>query len=144
MEVADRGFLDVVLAFWDTPDVSALAELGARGFIADRQERNYRFGKLGTMITAAAEQGVSVACAVRDQAATTLGIGIRLVGACFPGAPVPVALVGSVVRWRYLERAVRQVLARRANRNYHVVEPALTDACPNSRSLIRRLEDVQQ
>jgi glucosamine kinase len=124
-EAADRSFLEAVLAFWDTVDVSALAELGARGFVADRQERNYRFGAMAKLVTAAAEQGVPVARAVCDQAATTLGIGIRLVGACFAEAPIPVALVGSVIRSPYPERAVKQVLARKANRDYQVVEPAL-------------------
>jgi glucosamine kinase len=126
MEPGDRGFREAVLAFWDTVDVAALAELGARGFIADRQERNYRFGKLAGMITAAAGHGVPIARAVCDQAATTLGIGIRLVGSCFPDAPIPVALEGSVVRSPYLERAVKQVLARKANLEYQVVEPALS------------------
>jgi glucosamine kinase len=123
---ADGGFLEAVLAFWDTVDVTALAELGAGGFISDRQERNYRFGKMAGLVTGAAEQGVPVACAVCDQAATTLGIGIRLVGACFPEAPIPVALVGGVIRSPYLERAVKQVLVRKANRDYQVVEPALS------------------
>jgi glucosamine kinase len=125
-EGADRGFLEAVLAFWDTTDVAALAELGAGGFISDRQERNYRFGKMAGLVTGAAEHGAPVACAVCDQAATTLGIGIRLVGACYPEAPIPVALVGSVIRSLYLERAVKQVLARKANREYQVVEPAFS------------------
>ena len=67
-----------------------------------------------------------MARAVCDQAASALGIGIRLVGACFPEAPIRVALVGSVVRSPYLERAVKQGLARKANRDYQVVEPALS------------------
>jgi hypothetical protein len=65
---------------------------------------------------------------VRDKGAivtgASKGIGICLVGACFPEVPVPVALVGSVVRSPYLDRAVRQVLARNANREYQVLEPA--------------------
>jgi predicted NBD/HSP70 family sugar kinase len=89
------------------------------------------------MITRAAEQGVPVARAVCDQTATTLGIGIRLIGACFPEAPVLVALVGSVVRSPYLERAVKQVLTRKANREYQVVEPALS---PVQGAVLRALE----
>jgi glucosamine kinase len=126
METADHGFLEAVLAFWGTTDVAALAELGAGGFVSDRQERNYRFEAMAGLVTAAAEQSVPIGCAVCDQAATSLGIGIRLVGACFPEARVPVALVGSVIRSPPVERVVKEVLARNANRDYQVVEPELS------------------
>ena len=36
------------------------------------------------------------------------------------------ALVGGVIRSPYLERAVKQVLTRKANRDYQVVEPAFS------------------
>jgi hypothetical protein len=43
-----------------------------------------------------------------------------------PVSPIPVALVGSVIRSPFLQRAVKQTLARKANRDYLVVEPALS------------------
>jgi glucosamine kinase len=111
---ADQGFVQEVLDCWEVSDLGALCELGMRGFHDDRQERNYRFGAMAGGVTRAAAEGVPLARGVCDQAAAAVATGIRLIGACFPHGTVPVA------------RAVGEALARNANRDYQVVEPALS------------------
>jgi glucosamine kinase len=125
-EMADREFVQEVLEYWEVSDLGALCELGMRGFQNDRQERNYRFGAMAGRVTEAAAQGVPVARAVCDQAAAAVATEIRLVGACFPEGTVPAALIGGVVRSPYMARSVEEALSRKANRQYRVVEPALS------------------
>lgn len=125
-EAADRDFVQEVLTYWGAADLPALAEIGARGFLADTRERNYRFGSMATCVTEAAAHGVPLARAVCDRAAAALGTGIRLVGSGFPAETVLVALVGSVIRSPYLKQAVEVEIARSANRQYSVVEPVFS------------------
>jgi glucosamine kinase len=122
----DRDFVQEVLAFWKAADLAALRELGAAGFREDRQERNYEFGKMASLVTGAAAKGAPLARAVCDQAAAVLALGIGLVGACFSEKTVLLALVGSAVRAPAMRQALEQALSSQANRSYRLVEPALS------------------
>jgi N-acetylglucosamine kinase-like BadF-type ATPase len=123
---ADRDFVQQVLTFWEAADLAALRELGAGGFREDPQERNYQFGKMARLVTEAAGTGVPLAGAVCEQAATVLALGICLVGGCFPDETVLLALVGSAIRAPAMREALEGPLARKANRSYRLVEPALS------------------
>lgn len=125
-EDTDLPLVEAVLSFWGANDTAALSELGARGFVEDRRERNARFGQMAEQVTRAAAAGIPLACSVCQEAACALARGIRLVGSCFPPGRVPVALVGSVARSAFFEQAVTLTLGKRPNRDYHVVEPALS------------------
>jgi glucosamine kinase len=123
---ADGDFVQQVLAFWEVADLAALRELGASGVCQNAQERNYRFAKMARLVTEAAAQGAPVARAVCDHATAVLALGICLVGACFSEDTVLLALVGSAIRTPAMRQALEQALARKANRSYCLIEPALS------------------
>jgi glucosamine kinase len=135
----DRPLVDAVLSFWQASDTTALSQLGARGFVEDRRERNARFGQMAERVTWAAAAGVPLAGAVCREAAQALARSIRLVGACFPPGRVPVALVGSVARSAFFEQAVILTLGQSQNRDYQVVEPALSSV---QGAVLMALEEV--
>jgi hypothetical protein len=81
---------------------------------------------MASRVTEAAGKGVPLACLVCEQAAAVLALGICLVGACFPGETVLLALAGSAIRAPAMRQELEQALARKANRSYRLVEPALS------------------
>jgi N-acetylglucosamine kinase-like BadF-type ATPase len=125
-EDMDLPLVEAVLSFWGVNDLAELSQLGARGFEEDRRERNLRFGQMAELVTRAAVAGVPVACTVCQEAAQALARGIRLVGACFPPGRVPVALVGSVARSAFLEKALILTLSKSQYQDYQVMEPVLS------------------
>ncbi|MDQ2731814.1 MAG: ATPase, partial [Armatimonadota bacterium] len=120
----DREFMDEVLAFWGAKAISELRERGVRGFVADDFECNRTFGDMAPLVTERARRGAPLARSVCDGAAEALGIGVRLVGACFAARTVRVALVGGVVKSDYMQGAVARVLAKSREVQYQLVEPA--------------------
>ncbi len=122
----DGELMEAVLDFWQVADLAGLRELGAQGFVSDRFERSRRLGEMAPLVTAAASDGVPLACRECDQVARMLGLGIRLVGGCFEGGslPIPVALIGGLVRSPYMRVAAARVLSESAGERYDIVEPA--------------------
>lgn len=125
-EEADTEFVAAVLAFWNVGNIGELRELGRQGFVADRFERSRRFGELAPLITAAALEGAPLACRECDGVAEYLSQGIRLVGGCFEGEAVSVALIGSLIRSHYLQAAIARTLAQSQTKRFYIVEPAFS------------------
>jgi glucosamine kinase len=123
IEEPSRQLVDEVLVYWRVRDLEALRELGSRGFVEDRFERNRLFAALAPQVTGAAARGVPMACAVCDQAAETLAVGIRLVGRCLRDRPVSVALIGGVARDAYIHAAIDASLAHDSESAFQVVAP---------------------
>ncbi len=123
---ADREFVADILAFWNVGNIGELRELGQQGFVADRFERSRRFGELAPLVTAAALQGVPLACRECDAVAQCLGQSIRLVGGCFEGEAVSVAFIGSLIRSPYMQAAMARALAQSKDKRFDIVEPAFS------------------
>ena len=120
----DGALVDAVLEFWHVTDLAGLCELGTRGFVADYFERNRRLGEMAPLVTAAASGGAPLACRECDRVAEMLGLGIRLIGGCFAGNAVSVALIGGMIRSPYMQAAVARALSKSAGGRYTIVEPA--------------------
>ena len=122
----DGELVAAVLDFWQVADLAGLREMGTRGFVAERLERNRRLGEMAPLVTAAASGGVPLACRECDRVAGMLCMGIRLVGGCFEGEalPIPVALIGGMIRSPYMQAAVARTLSESAGGRYDIVEPA--------------------
>jgi glucosamine kinase len=127
-QAQDAELVREVCVFWNVLDIKALRSLGIEGFVPERHERIRVMGELACLVTEAAWNGSPLARSVCDSAATALGMGIRLVGSCFQEPRVPVALCGGVVRSRYMQQAMADVLARRGDRMYKIVDPAFSSA----------------
>lgn len=127
-QAQDAELVRQVFAYWKVADVEALRTLGTEGFVPERHERIRVMGEVACLVTEAAWSGSPLARSVCDSAATALGTGIRLVGSCFRENCVPVALCGGVVRSRYMQQAMADVLARRGDRTYEIVDPAFSSA----------------
>ncbi|REE80085.1 glucosamine kinase [Paenibacillus taihuensis] len=126
--VEDEPFVQEVLRFWDAEDITALSKLGSTGFISDNVERTLRFGQMGPLVTTAAANGSPLARHVCDRGVEALDTGIRLLGSCFEEDTIHVAFIGSVIRDEYVRTALTRALERKTNREYLVVEPALSPA----------------
>jgi glucosamine kinase len=121
----DGELVDQVLKHFGVNDVSTLAKLGSEGFMEDRRARDKHFGNLAPVVTDTALKGSHLAVEICDHAAAAVVTGIRLVGACFESDTVPVALIGSVVNSIYIRNALGEILNKKANKGYTLVEPAL-------------------
>lgn len=122
----DAGFAAEILRFWAKPDLGALREIGARGFIEDTSTRNRLFADMAPLVTEAAGCGAPLARLVCNRAAEALATDIRLVGGCFAEDTVPVALIGAVARSPIIAEAVQLALAGAEDKSYRVVEPQLS------------------
>ena len=73
-------------------------------------------------MTAAASDGAPLARRECDRAAEMLGTGIRLVGGCFAGDAVSVALIGGMVRSPYMQDAMERALGKSTGKRYDIKE----------------------
>ena len=135
----DGELVAAILDFWEVPDLADLRELGTQGFVADRFERNRRLGEMAPVVTAAATDGAPLARRECDRVAEMLGLGIRLVGGCFEGGPVPVALIGGMIRSPYVQEAVARVLDKSAGGQYTIVKPAASGEAGAARMALQVL-----
>ena len=126
LEDSDRDLSAAIFAFWNVGNLEQLRDLGQHGFFADRFERNKRFGEMAPLVTAAASRGVPLACRECDRIAESLCQGIWLVGSCFAGEVVSVALIGSLIRSAYLQAAIAERLSQSAGRHYQIEEPVFS------------------
>ena len=139
----DEGELvDAVLDFWQVADLAGLRELGVQGFVADRFKRNRRLGEMAPLVTAAASDGAPLARRECDAVAGMLALGIRLVGGCFAGSSIPVALIGGMIRSPYMQEAMAHVLGKSVGRRYKIVEPAFSGEAGAARMALRELRIV--
>lgn len=123
---ADAEMTTAIFEFWNVADWKELRELGRQGFVADRFERNQRFGEMAPLVTAAASRNVPLACRECDRIAEALCQGIRLVGGCFGDSLVSVALIGSLIRSTYFQMAIAQRLAMNSSKRYQIEEPVFS------------------
>ncbi len=124
VQAADGPFVADVLAYWQVETVAQLRERGISGFVSERFERDRLFGAMAPLVTNAALNGVPLAVSVCAAAAAALGIGIRLLGNCFAGETVSVALIGGVVNSAAMRQAVEIVLTQDAHKHFQIVEAA--------------------
>ncbi|CAM3824855.1 BadF/BadG/BcrA/BcrD ATPase family protein [Marinicrinis lubricantis] len=120
--------VEQILAFWKVQNVSELAQLGAKGFLEERTERNRQFGAMAPIITAAAEEGYPLARSVCDVAAEAAAVAIKLVGSNFRSERIAVSFIGSVLRTPYMYGAVQRFLeeGEQQVQVYEIKEPAFT------------------
>lgn len=123
---ADADLAAQILAHWQADGLAALRRSASEGFLADDTARNYRFGEMALLVTNAAQSGAPLAQSVCNRAAAALGVGIRLVGTCFAGGTVEIALIGGAVRNAYMQQAVAHALAADPDRCFVIVEPAFS------------------
>ncbi|HEU5088712.1 MAG TPA: hypothetical protein VFT99_14755, partial [Roseiflexaceae bacterium] len=121
----DQAFVADVLAHWQMPDLAALrvhvADMGQRDYNAEKR----MYGAMARLITNAAQSGAPLARAACDQLAWALAIGVRLLGEMYSGPGVDVALIGGVARSRYIIGRVTLLLAKKSEKHYRVIDPAL-------------------
>ncbi len=123
---ADDPLVQAILAYFGVKDSETLAWLAAENAASDEKTIIRRYSDCAPLITRAAEQGLPLACAVCDTAASALARGVRLLGSLFQSSNVAYALIGGVARSRYIQERLTGSLAGPANRRYTVIEPALS------------------
>lgn len=121
---ADASFAAQTLAHWRADDLTALCQAASNNFFMEETERNYRYGAMAPLVTAAAQSGAPLAQSVCHQAAEALALGVRLVGTCFAEKQVPVALIGGAARSEYMQYAISQALSDDPNQKFTIEEPA--------------------
>ena len=120
---ADQAFIVQLLAYFGVTTVRELAEQAAENEAMDHSALVRLYSGCAPLITAAAEQGVPLACAVCNAAVDALAQGVRVVGSLFDNPTISYALTGGVVRAPYLQRRLLQTLAMPTNKMYKGVEP---------------------
>jgi len=122
----DANLITAVFKHFDVNDVSALAKLGAKGFMGNYPANVKHFGDFAPMVTKAALRGSRIAKKICCKAAADIVTSIRLVGACFESGTIPVALIGAVVNSEFIKAKLSKSLALEDNnKNYLLVEPAV-------------------
>lgn len=124
--VEDRPLVEAILAYFGAKNISELALLAAQNDALDQKTVIRLYSECAPLVTAAAEQGIPLACAVCDTAVNALARGVRLLGSLFQEEQIAYALIGGVVRSAYVQTRLINLLAGRANRRYAWVEPALS------------------
>jgi glucosamine kinase len=122
---ADQPLVDQILTYFGVHDLPALALLASENEQRDSRTIIRLYSECAPLITAAAERGIPLACAVCDTAVTALARGVRLLGSLFTSDTVTYALIGSVARSAYVQQQLIQQLAQPANRRYQPTEPTL-------------------
>ncbi|MEZ4861756.1 MAG: BadF/BadG/BcrA/BcrD ATPase family protein [Caldilineaceae bacterium] len=107
---SDEPLVTELLAYFAVQDIPSLAEATLGHEQLPRAERIRLYSGCAHLITGAAGQGVPLACAVCDQAATELAEAVRVVGALFDQDTILYACCGSVVRTSYLHQALQRHL----------------------------------
>ncbi|MCK0473230.1 BadF/BadG/BcrA/BcrD ATPase family protein [Halalkalibacter sp. APA_J-10(15)] len=123
---SDQLFIENVLSYWDLRTIDQLRSLGMRGFLADRRERDKYVGKMGPLVTEAAEGGSDLARRICDRAIEQLAVGIGILGSCFSSSSVSVACIGSVLTSPYMKKTLTEVLQKNNGKTYKVQEPILS------------------
>lgn len=127
----DRPLVDAVLAHWNVADPAGLCALAQTNHAQPAAEIMRGYGTLAPIVTRAAAQNVPLARGLCDALAAELALGVGVVGACFPDppAPVPVALIGAVVRSAPVNESIRRSLqSGPPPGRYRVVLPELGSA----------------
>lgn len=119
IDEADVPLRDRILATLGVVDVSALREA-----LLQRTVSAPILAALAPTVTAAAEQGIPVARAVCDDAVESAVRGIRLVGYCIGVDPVPVVLIGGVIRSQVIRHGIEARLNAQ-NHHFEIKEPMM-------------------
>ena len=122
----DADLIADVCRHFGVSSVTALALLGADGFMEDRPQRDKHFGRLAPVLTQAAACGSNLAIQICKKAAADIVTSIKVVGACFESDIIPVVLIGSVVHSAVIHDSVKELLAKEGQgKRYHLTEPSL-------------------
>jgi glucosamine kinase len=122
----DQELIGDILRHWDASTVQELWQLGQKGFIQDRRDRDRKFEQFAPFITEAASKGSSLARRVSDKAIYQLKVGIGLVAPFVAGETVLVSFIGSVINSRYFTEKLSALLMQASNQMYTIVEPRFT------------------
>ena len=121
----DSELISAVFKHFNVGNVSALAKMGAKGFMEDYPANVKHFGDFAPVVTESALSGSRLAVKICTKAAEDIVTSIRLIGACFESAVVPVALIGAVANSEFIKNAITQALqAEGNNKIYHLAEPS--------------------
>lgn len=123
LDDSNEGLIAQMLQHWKTNSLEQLQELARRGFEPDTMKRDQHFGQFAPCVTAAAEQGSSIARNVCNRAVEQLRLGIELVGSNFAERSVDVVLIGSVICSPYMRSKLTELLMANPLKQYRVVEP---------------------
>ena len=121
----DAGLIAQVLNHFGAKDVRELAARAADGFFVDRRARDKHFGDMAPLVTRAALEGSSLARTICTAGASALATGIAVVASAFSSRGIQVAFIGSVINSTSVRQTLLEILARKVDRSYRVVEPAL-------------------
>lgn len=123
---ADQELVHAMLAHWKVSSIDELAAAAKKGFAEDRRERDKQFGEFAPAITAAAEQGSTVAIRVCNRAIDQMKVGIELIAASFASSEVRVTFIGSVANSPYFLEKLDQQLSRGNRKQFSVMKPQLS------------------
>lgn len=119
----DCLLLQTMLGHFGVSTIAQLNDVAKKGFAEDRRERDKHFGEFAPAITAAAEQGSTLAIRVCNRAIDQIKVGIELIAASFAGEEVAVTFIGSVVNSAYFLQTLSDRLTLGNNKRYNVVQP---------------------
>ncbi|SER23963.1 glucosamine kinase [Gracilibacillus ureilyticus] len=122
----DQHLVEAVLTYWNVKNINELRLLGLEGFIEDERERNRFFGRMGILVTEAANDGSDLAKRVCNRSIHQLVVGIEILGSCFSSDFVPVAYIGSVLASPYMKTVLTESLQQRSRKIYEVRDPVLS------------------
>ena len=122
----DKEFVNALMEYFKVSDLTGLTELGAKGFVEEYTERAKLLGDFAPVVTAFALGGSNLAQSLCNELAGDLVTGIKIVGACFESASVPVSLIGSVANSIFIKNKIMESLSKKdSNKRYVLAEPAL-------------------
>ncbi|GGG72935.1 N-acetylglucosamine kinase [Paenibacillus radicis (ex Gao et al. 2016)] len=126
-DATDEALVQSLLQHWQVASLKQLHELGTAGFIAEKRERNRKFGDFAPFVTKAASQGSRTARRVLDRAIEQIQVGVEMLAATFKGEHVDVAFIGSVINSEYVRQQLSQRLSNLgSNKSYCVVTPTFS------------------
>ncbi len=134
----DAGFIAAVQAHWGAASMTKLQTM-----VFGQRQRDYRdvkreYGAMAILVTSAADSS-PLAGAACDRAAYGLTTGIRILGNCFNGPHVSIALIGALARSVPIQARVAIQLARTQGKHYQLHDPLLP---PVGGAIIQALQQL--
>jgi len=123
---SDEELASDILEFWNLSSVKELSQIALRGFVADKRERNRRFGELAPTITKAAVQNSQLAQIVCDRAVHQIMVGVEILASYFSNREIKVSLIGSVINSEYIQQGLVSRLIVGKNRRYQLTQPTFS------------------
>lgn len=120
---SDKSLEGSVFEYWKVRNVEELTKLALRGFELSPLERDRLFSEMACIVTREAERGSKTAQFSCMEAVESLAEGARLVGSSFKSETVLAAPCGGVFENTYMKKILKEILGRKANKKYTIIEP---------------------